>query len=72
MQLTYDALKAVGFDSARMEALERERDFVRGVGPPDEARPGAVRRPQAAFLTAARRREVGERRSGWLVIQVFK
>jgi SAM-dependent methyltransferase len=29
MQLTYDALKAVGFDSARMEALERERDFVR-------------------------------------------
>ena len=29
MQLTYDALKAVGFDSGRMEALERERDFVR-------------------------------------------
>jgi ubiquinone/menaquinone biosynthesis C-methylase UbiE len=29
MQLTYDALKAVGFDSERMEALERERDFVR-------------------------------------------
>ena len=32
MQLTYDALKAVGFDSARMEALERERDFVRELG----------------------------------------
>jgi ubiquinone/menaquinone biosynthesis C-methylase UbiE len=31
MQLTYDALKAVGFDSVRMEALERERDFVRGL-----------------------------------------
>ena len=29
MQLTYDALKAVGFDSERMETLERERDFVR-------------------------------------------
>lgn len=29
MQLTYDALKAVGFDTARMDALERERDFVR-------------------------------------------
>lgn len=29
MQLTYDALKAVGFDSARMDALEQERDFVR-------------------------------------------
>jgi SAM-dependent methyltransferase len=29
MQLTYDALKAVGFDAQRMEALERERDFVR-------------------------------------------
>lgn len=28
MQLTYDALKAVGFDTARMDALERERDFV--------------------------------------------
>jgi sarcosine/dimethylglycine N-methyltransferase len=29
MQLTYDALKAVSFDSARMDALEQERDFVR-------------------------------------------
>jgi SAM-dependent methyltransferase len=29
MQLTYDALKAVGFDAQRMNALERERDFVR-------------------------------------------
>jgi SAM-dependent methyltransferase len=29
MQLTYDALKAAGFDPLRMEALERERDFVR-------------------------------------------
>jgi SAM-dependent methyltransferase len=29
MQLTYDALKTVGFDSQRMQALERERDFVR-------------------------------------------
>lgn len=28
MQLTYDALKTVGFDEARMEELERERDFV--------------------------------------------
>jgi ubiquinone/menaquinone biosynthesis C-methylase UbiE len=28
MQLTYDALKAVGFDTARMDALEQERDFV--------------------------------------------
>jgi SAM-dependent methyltransferase len=27
-QLTYDALKAVGFNAARMEALERERDFI--------------------------------------------
>ena len=29
MQLTYDALKAVGFDSQRMDALEQEREFVR-------------------------------------------
>jgi SAM-dependent methyltransferase len=29
MQLTYDALKAAGFDSVRMHALEQERDFVR-------------------------------------------
>jgi SAM-dependent methyltransferase len=29
MQLTYDALKAVGFDTERMEELEREREFVR-------------------------------------------
>ncbi len=28
MQLTYDALKAVGFDTAGMEALEIEREFV--------------------------------------------
>ena len=28
MQMTYDALKAVGFDEARMEALEREREFI--------------------------------------------
>ena len=28
MQLTYDALKAVGFDEQRMEALEREREFI--------------------------------------------
>lgn len=29
LQLTYDALKAVGFDRERMEALEGEREFVR-------------------------------------------
>jgi hypothetical protein len=29
MQLTYDALKTVGFDQRRMNVLERERDFVR-------------------------------------------
>jgi SAM-dependent methyltransferase len=29
MQLTYDALKAVGFDNERMDALEREREFIR-------------------------------------------
>jgi SAM-dependent methyltransferase len=28
MQMTYDALKAVGFDEERMEALEREREFI--------------------------------------------
>lgn len=28
MQMTYDALKAVGFDEAQMEAMERERDFI--------------------------------------------
>ena len=28
MQLTYDALKAVGFDQQRMQALEREREFI--------------------------------------------
>jgi sarcosine/dimethylglycine N-methyltransferase len=28
MQMTYDALKAVGFDEQRMEALEREREFI--------------------------------------------
>ncbi len=28
MQLTYDALRCVGFDAERMAALERERDFV--------------------------------------------
>jgi SAM-dependent methyltransferase len=28
MQLSYDALKVVGFDSARMQALEREREFI--------------------------------------------
>jgi SAM-dependent methyltransferase len=27
-QLTYDALKAVGFDAERMDALEREREFI--------------------------------------------
>ena len=32
MQLTYDALKTVGFDRARMDALERERDFVGELG----------------------------------------
>jgi hypothetical protein len=26
--MTYDALKAVGFDEAQMEAMERERDFI--------------------------------------------
>lgn len=31
MQLSYDALKAVGFDRERMDALERERDFIRGL-----------------------------------------
>jgi SAM-dependent methyltransferase len=29
MQLTYDALKVVGFDKDRMAALEREREFIR-------------------------------------------
>ena len=29
MRLTYDTLKALGFDTAGMDALERERDFVR-------------------------------------------
>jgi hypothetical protein len=29
MQLTYDALEALGFDTARKDALEREREFVR-------------------------------------------
>jgi SAM-dependent methyltransferase len=29
MQLSYDALKAVGFDRQRMDALEREREFIR-------------------------------------------
>jgi SAM-dependent methyltransferase len=29
MQLTYDALKAVGFDSKRLDALEQEREFIR-------------------------------------------
>jgi SAM-dependent methyltransferase len=28
MQLTYDALKAVGFENQRMVALERERQFI--------------------------------------------
>src|SRR5262249_38466936 len=28
MQMTYDALKAVGFDEASMETLEREREFI--------------------------------------------
>ena len=28
MQLTYDALKAVGFDQERMDAQEREREFI--------------------------------------------
>jgi SAM-dependent methyltransferase len=28
MQLSYDALKTVGFDQSRMDALERERDFI--------------------------------------------
>jgi hypothetical protein len=28
MQLTYDALKVVGFDNQRMVALERERQFI--------------------------------------------
>jgi hypothetical protein len=32
MQLTYDALKAVDFDSERMNYLEAERDFVRQLG----------------------------------------
>jgi ubiquinone/menaquinone biosynthesis C-methylase UbiE len=32
MQLTYDALKAVDFDSERMNYLETERDFVRQLG----------------------------------------
>jgi SAM-dependent methyltransferase len=32
MQLTYDALKAVDFDSERMTYLEAERDFVRQLG----------------------------------------
>jgi SAM-dependent methyltransferase len=31
LQMTYDALKAAGFDSGRMEALEREREFIREV-----------------------------------------
>ena len=29
MQLTYDALKAAGFDYERMHALEAEREFIR-------------------------------------------
>jgi hypothetical protein len=31
-QFTYDALKAVDFDSERMKYLEAERDFVRQLG----------------------------------------
>jgi SAM-dependent methyltransferase len=31
MQMTYDALKTVGFDDKRMKALERERDFIAGL-----------------------------------------
>jgi|SRR5579862_1602264 len=31
MQLSYDALKAVGFDQERMDALEREREFIAGL-----------------------------------------
>jgi SAM-dependent methyltransferase len=32
MQLSYDALKLVGFDSERMNSLETEREFVRQLG----------------------------------------
>jgi sarcosine/dimethylglycine N-methyltransferase len=32
MQLTYDALKAVGFGKQRMATLEREREFIRELG----------------------------------------
>jgi SAM-dependent methyltransferase len=32
MQLTYDALKAVGFDTQRMDALEHEREFIGELG----------------------------------------
>jgi len=28
MQMTYDALKAVGFDETRLQAMEREREFI--------------------------------------------
>jgi SAM-dependent methyltransferase len=36
LQLTYDALKATGFDKERMEALEREREFIREVASQDK------------------------------------
>ncbi len=31
MQLTYDALKIIGFDTARMQAMAAEMEFVRGL-----------------------------------------
>ena len=32
MQLTYDALKTVGFDTERMQSLEEERRFLQELG----------------------------------------
>ena len=46
MQLTYDALRIIGFDPALMEALAGRDELHAAAGPRRQDRPGTVRRPQ--------------------------
>ncbi len=48
MQLTYDALRIIGFDAALMESLGAEMNFMCELGPCRQDRPGTIRRRKKA------------------------
>ena len=50
LQLTYDALRIIGFDTAMMEGLGGRNDLHPRVGPCGQDRPGAVRRAEERLI----------------------